>query len=125
LIDFENGLNSINQGNLLSYYLGKLFACSPIGEDGYYPHEKIREVIENKHYFSEELKSSYCTKKYNDRGVFSPSAGKNELEISKAYKNNADHLRLKYPNTATIYDDLALTYIHESYRERIDAEEKE
>jgi len=100
--------------------LGRLLAHSPAGSDGYYPCEPVRKVIEDND--NEDLLSSYRTEIYNERGVFSPSAGKEELRIANRFKENADHLAIKYPRTASIYYGLYKGYEDESKKERDRAE---
>lgn len=119
---FKDGLIKQDQLHLKGHLLGRLFANSPMGNDGYYPHEAIRKAIEEFEY-DEELVSSYCTEVFNSRGIFTPTAGKEEKEISLIYQRNANHIRTGFPRTAAIYDRLALIYSDMAQRERAHAEE--
>lgn len=113
-------LDDNKQRSLLSFLLGRLLAFSPAGEDGHFPCEAVRNVIET--YADERLINQYYTSIYNKRGVFTPSAGKSEKQIANRYKENADYLRSRWPQTAAIYDRLSRTYAWEAESERRDAE---
>ncbi|MGL5049920.1 MAG: hypothetical protein ACRC6A_12870 [Fusobacteriaceae bacterium] len=117
--NFKGLLEQQNQSYLFASELGKLFANSPKGKDGFYPHESIREIIEN---FSgivlEQLQRSYVLKIYEKRGVYTPNEGKSEMKLSNYFKENADRVRLFSPNTAEIYDNLSKSYKVESEREK-------
>ncbi len=118
---FKEILKQQKQEKFFNPILGRLFAYSPIGEDGYYPHESVREVIEE--IADEELNDAYVTAEYNKRGIYSPNAGVTEKEMSLKYKANADALRLFYTETAKIYDKLYDSYIRQSINERIEEED--
>ncbi len=113
-------LEQNDQVNLFGSMLGRLFSFSPIGKDGYEPCEAVRVLIED--YFDDRMLRSYESAVYNRRGVYSPSAGKEELRIAEAFRTNAEYLTLKYPKTAKIFYSLYYRYKRESERERTDAE---
>ncbi|CEO33248.1 S1 family peptidase [Paraclostridium sordellii] len=117
---FKEKLEDQKQLNLLGHELGRLFAYSPMGKDGYYPHEAIRSIIEELE--DESLRHSYIVAECNKRGVYSPDAGRTEKEIALKYKENAENIRWLYPETAKIYDDLYERYYHQSELERERAE---
>lgn len=116
---FKDLLKQQNQSYLFASELGKLFANSPKGKDGFYPHESVREIIEK---FSgdklKELQRSYEIKVCGKRGVYTPDQGKTEMKLSNDFKDNADGIRLFSPNTAEIYDNLSKSYKAESEREK-------
>ncbi len=124
LLDWIGGFKKLlaehKQENLFGYLLGRLLAHSPAGSDGYYPCEQVRRVIDDND--DDDLISSYRTELYNERGIFSPTAGKEELLIANRFKENADHLAINYPRTASIYYELYNGYVAESKRERENAE---
>lgn len=119
---FKEKLKEQKQSKLLGSVLGKLFAYSPVGKDGYYPHESIREIIEE--LSDESLRNSYEIEEHNKRGVYSPDAGKTEKEMALRYKENADGIRILYSESAKIYDNLYKSYYHESEVERRRAEDE-
>ena len=109
-----------DQESLFTVTLGRLFSFSPLGEDEHEPCEAVRKMIEK--YGDGKMISRYQTAVYNRRGVFSPSAGKEELKMAEKFKENAQYLELRYPMTAKIFYGLYETYKRESDRERTDAE---
>ena len=109
-----------DQESLFTATLGRLFSFSPIGADGHEPCEAVRKAIEK--YGDDKMISRYQTAVYNRRGVFSPTAGKEELRMAEEFKANAQHLEPRYPMTAKIFYGLYETYKRESDRERVDAE---
>lgn len=109
-----------DQVSLFSSTLGRLFSYSPLGTDGYEPCEAVRKMIER--YADDKMINSYMIAVYNRRGVYSPSAGKEEFQIAKKFKENAQILDPYYPKTAKIFYKLYEEYIRESDRERLDAE---
>lgn len=117
---FRNLLEQNDQSSLFGFMMGRLFAFSPVGKDGYEPCEAVRAVIED--YSDDEILSSYESAIYNGRGVYSPTAGKEEMQMAEAFKANAEYLNLRYPETAKIYYSLYDRYKRESERERMEAE---
>ena len=109
-----------DQESLFTVTLGRLFSFSPLGADGHEPCETVRKMIEK--YGDDMLNRRYQTAVYNRRGVFSPSAGKEELRMAEKFRENAQYLEPYYPKTAKIFYGLYETYKKESERERMDAE---
>lgn len=120
--DFSDILSDQKQSKLIGGILGKLFAYSPVGTDGHYPHESVRKIIEELD--DESLARSYVIAECNKRGVYSPDAGKTEKEMALKYKETAEALEINYPKTSEIYYKLYSNYIHESEAERRNAEDE-
>ena len=89
-------------------------------EDEHEPCEAVRNMIEK--YGDESLINSYQIAVYNRRGIYSPSAGRSELQIAEEFKDNAEYLAPEYPKTAKIFYGLYTVYKTESEKERINAE---
>ena len=117
---FRTLLMRNNQFHLFGHLLGRLLAFSPIGDDGYMPCEAVRITIEK--YADVKMISAYKTTVYNNRGIFTPSAGKEELKMANNFKETADYLAIKYPKTAEIYYGLYQVYFSESRNARECAE---
>lgn len=117
---FKELLEKNNQASLLGYQLGRLLSSSPAGADGYYPCEAVREVIEE--YSDETLIERYVACVHCDRGIYSPSEGKEEKNLARRYKENADYLSTLYPKTAAIYYELYDIYRDQAKHERERAE---
>lgn len=120
LEDFENSLTEHKQKSLFSSLIGRLFAYSPVGNDGYYPHEYIREVIEEK--LDTSMSNAYRAAEFNKRGMHIVDAGEGEKTLALRYQENADSIRVEYPKTAEIYDLISKGYFADAKAERERAE---
>lgn len=114
--ELKEGLDRNNQNRLFGMILGKILSASPVGQDGYYPGEAIREAIEM--FGDQHLENEYVASIYNSRGGFTPTGGDEERAMAKRYKENADAIRLKSPKTAKIFDQLYECYLYEADSER-------
>lgn len=117
---FRNLLTKNNQQSLFGFLLGRLWSFSPVGEDNYYPCEAVRTAIEN--YSDDSMISEYKVALFNQRGVFSPSAGREEKAIAERYKTAADFFKLRYPKTAEVFYGMYRRYMAEAEEERSRAE---
>lgn len=95
--------------------LGNLLSYAPNGSDGIYPHELVREYFETG--VSQIVVNGFVVGRYNQRGGHTPTAGAGENAIADKYRKDATILRMDYPNTATILDELVKTYSQESMYE--------
>lgn len=120
ILQFKQKLKDNDQSSLFTSVLGRLFSFSPLGNDGHEPCEAVRTMIEK--YGDEKLQTNYEICIFNRRGVFSPSAGKQEEFLARTFKENADHLCSLYPKTAQIFYNISDKYRLESEQERKDAE---
>ena len=109
-----------DQESLFSSTLGRLISFSPLSEDGHEPCNAVRRIIEK--YGDDNMINSYQIAVFNRRGVYSPSAGKEELLMAEHFKKNAEYLEPQYPKTAKIFYRLSESYSHESEQERMNAE---
>ena len=116
IAEFKELLRQQSQTRLFTHFLGRIFAYSPIGDDGYYPHESIREAIQE--YGDQSLGNEYVISVFNQRGVFSPTGGVAERELAKKYKKNADAVRVRHSKVASIYDRLSERYLYDADSER-------
>lgn len=118
---FKEELDIQKQSKLFKSSIGSLFAFSPLGTDKYMPCEAVRKVIEEE--FDRELMTSYIVAERNKRGVFTPNGGKTEHQLALKYKENAEKIRINFPNTAKIFDELYEEYENDSLAERKSAED--
>ena len=70
----------------------------------------------------QSLNKAYKIAEISKRGVYSPNAGKEEMEMSYHYKNNANRIRENYPRTAAIFDEISDNYKIQAIQERESAE---
>ena len=76
--------------------LGKLFSNAPAGEDGVWPNEAVRDVMEDLR--SEDISSGAHTGLYNARGVhWRGEGGGQERELADKYRAWADALQFTHP----------------------------
>lgn len=123
LEEFDNWISKTNQLAKENNYceshdivLGKILSYSPVGEDGIWPAECVRNIFEKPH--SETLAVHFIIGRENQRGVHTVTAGIEEEIIANNYKHQADELQLLYPQTAAILLRLSNAYHAESKAER-------
>ncbi|MFQ2049227.1 HigA family addiction module antitoxin [Aeromonas veronii] len=76
--------------------LGQLLANAPVGKDGVWPSEVVRDVMENLH--SEDISQGAHTGLYNSRGVHSrDEGGDQERELADKYRDWANALQFSHP----------------------------
>lgn len=117
---FTELLKRQGKGELISRLLGYLFAHSPVGDDGHFPHEFIRETIEN--IGDETLLDCYYCDVFNRRGVVHMTNGDSDFALAEKYRKEADFLKCIYPKTAKIFERLSNTYENSGKEIRNDAE---
>lgn len=106
--------------------IGHVLSKSPMGTDGFWPHEAVRKIIEDS--YNDDLHSGFEVAVINSRGVYSKSigeGGKQERELSRKYQTFADGLSLEFPNTSKIMKSLADSYAESAKREDLRAEDYE
>ena len=113
-------LDTNHQKEMFGYALGRLFAYAPKASNGHYPCEAVCQIIEE--YADDSVLREYRCELFNKRGVFSPTAGKEEKDIAEGYKENAEFLCIKYPKTADVFFKMSQSYEYDSELERRRAE---
>lgn len=103
--------------------IGQALAESPSGTDGAFPHEFVRDVIEE--LASPEIERGFEIRVFNNRGATwrGPTDG-GGLERAEAdsYKKYAETMGAAYPRTAAIMRRIADNYLGHAHREDISAE---
>ncbi len=102
--------------------LGQILAHSPVGQDGIWPFEPTREVLDRPEL--EDIRQGFVTGTLNKRGVTSRApdeGGAQERELAAQYRQHANALRTSHPNLATALDKIADFYEQKSKKEDIDA----
>lgn len=86
----------LDRAEIADVCLGKLFSNAPAGEDGVWPNEAVRDVIEDLR--SEDISSGAHTGLYNARGVhWRGEGGGQERELADKYRAWADALQFTHP----------------------------
>jgi hypothetical protein len=106
--------------------IGKMLSASPVGADGNWPAEPVREVLDL--FRSKPMLEGFYVGKANRRGVTTrmPGDGGN-LERSEAakYSGWAKAIASEYPHTAKALSELANNYEWQAKREDEDAERRD
>lgn len=108
--------NQIGYRRSFDYCLGRLFSYAPIGSDGIFPHEFVRNYFEC--FQTEKLLCGFLIGKQNQRGVHPVTGGMAEKEIANKYREDASSIRIAYPHTAAVLEKLADSYWQESLYEQ-------
>jgi hypothetical protein len=107
-------------------HIGRVLAYSPIGEDGVWPAEAVRNVIEISR--SEVMQGAIASGVLNKRGATwrNPhDGGEPEWGLAKQYHDWAEALRFKSPRTSAAVEDIAKMFEdfarrHDQDTERLD-----
>lgn len=98
--------------------IGQMLSASPPGEDGAWPHESVRNVIEAIE--GQHLIIGFRNGTFNARGVTSRGmleGGAQERALAARYRGWANAVRPQWPRTASALDDLARGYDRDAQRE--------
>lgn len=103
--------------------IGQVLASSPVGTDGVWPAEPVREIIEN--IGNARLDTGLHIGKINKRGVTSRGifdGGDLERELEKKYREMASAISTRWPRTARVLRGIADDYQQEARRHDSEAE---
>ena len=96
--------------NICKHVLGCILGRGDSGSDGIFPHEFIRDVLDE--YDNEEISSSFIVGKFNSLGVRSVGDGSDEKKRSDVYFEAARALEIDHPVTANILRKIAKEHLH-------------
>ncbi len=91
--------------------IGKILSHAPSGNDGVWPHESVRELIETVK--SRKMESSIVIECYNHQGSSFGSLKdftEKESEHAEIYKKQADKIKLSWPRTSALLMKIAYDY---------------
>lgn len=103
--------------------VGAVLAWSPVGADGYWPHEAVRDVIEGLNDVS-NIEDGFRVGRYNQRGVHHrnlETGGEAERALAQRYTSAATALKTRWPTTARFLESLARSYDADAKSEDRDA----
>jgi addiction module HigA family antidote len=96
--------------------IGKMLSCAPVGEDGVWPCEPVRDVLEDVQ--SESMLNGAHNGVYNSRGVHSrglDEGGSQERDLAEKYRNWGQALQVSHPFVSSkLLMGLAKTYDQEA-----------
>lgn len=98
--------------------LGQYLSTCTIGTDGVWPHESIRDIVEDIQ--SEEFDHGLLLGIINSRGFTTRSpfeGGVQERKLASKYKADADKIKNIYPRTASVLRNIAKSYESNADRE--------
>ena len=108
------------ESTYLLHYLGGILARSVDGADGIFPHEFVRDILEE--YHDDNLIEEIVCGKINTSGVRTVMDGVDEQRVADAYRKCAQPLEIVYPETAKILKSLAEYYEGLAKSDRLYAE---
>ncbi len=120
IVLFNNRLENQGQASLFYRKLGKLFASSPTGSDGLFPHESVREKIEE--IGNDDLINAFADSIICGRGVYNITGGKDEYKLGQKYGELSRRFSIRYPKTSKIFNIISRSFFNESEHERKSAE---
>lgn len=119
----RNGCAQEHRVDIGDQRIGMLLAHCLRGNDGIWPHEAVRTIIEE--YENEHLEIGIKVEHCNQRGttIRNPrDGGILERKLAEKYQKEADKLKYKWPRTAAVLRGIARDYIRHGVWEDISAE---
>ena len=126
-VDYESLSNWVSEARRLcaergraeigDNFIGHLLAKSPDGEDGLWPCEPVREVLELLGPGAQHIGNGFDSGTFNLRGVTmrDPFAGGNqERALADKYQQQASMMSSKWPHTAALLQRIVGDYQHEA-----------
>ena len=126
-VDYESLSNWVSEARRLcaergraeigDEYIGHLLAKSPDGEDGLWPCEPVRDLLELLGAGAQRIGNGFVIGKHNLRGVTSRAAfagGDQERELVDKYRRQASSMDSKWPHTAALLRRIADGYKREA-----------
>ncbi|WP_112662186.1 HigA family addiction module antitoxin [Microvirga flavescens] len=117
----RDACSELSRSEIGDVCLGKLFSYAPVGQDGIWPCEPVRDVMEDIQ--SESISEGAYTGLYNARGMhWRGEGGDQERELARKYRAWANALHYSHPFVAsTVLTNLAKTYEDQASREDAEA----
>jgi hypothetical protein len=111
----------LGRSEIADLCIGKLLSCAPVGNDGVWPCEPVRDVIEDIQ--SESLVSGVRTGVYNSRGAhWRGEGGDQERALAEKYRKWGQTIQVSHPFVASkLLMGLAETYDSDASREDTEA----
>lgn len=107
-----------NRVEVVDSQLGQTFSTFPIGKDGLWPPEPVRELLEE--LANERIESGIETGLFNSRGVVTRAiaeGGIQEREIAARYSSYAEAFKDDWPRTAHLMREMVRRYERDAREE--------
>ncbi|HUN86138.1 MAG TPA: helix-turn-helix domain-containing protein [Terracidiphilus sp.] len=116
------------RGAVGDQYIGRALSFSPIGSDGIWPHEAVRNIIEDMR--NAHMEKGMSIGVFNQQGVTSrlmTTGGTIERDKAKRYHAWSDATKIEWPRTSAVLKDIARSFEntarhHDDHAERVDWE---
>lgn len=93
--------------------IGKILSSCPIGADGIWPCEPVRQALEE--IASNDIAEGMRIGVYNSRGVtWRGKGGDQERDLAKKYRNWSKQVAFEFPYIANMLEDIARSYDHDA-----------
>lgn len=95
--------------------IGELLSISPVGEDGIWPCEPVRQALED--IASKDIAIGMSVGVYNSRGpTWRGEGGEQERELAEKYRNWSRQLAFEYPYVSKLVEQIARSYDYDAKR---------
>ena len=114
------------RGGIGDDFIGQLLSRAPVGDDGIWPCEPVRELLEQ--VASQNMENGFDVGTHNRRGVTSRGAfdgGGQERTLVEEYRRQANEIAARWPTTAGLLRRIAESYNREAQWHDRDAEERD
>lgn len=113
--------SNLSRADIADINIGKVLSNAPVGDDGIWPCEPVRQVLEDIQ--SEAMMRGMHTGVYNSRGVhWRGEGGDQERELAAKYRTWGQALQSSHPYVASkLLMELVRTYEAEANREDTEA----
>ena len=104
-----------DRGDIGDQQIGQILANAPVGEDGIWPCEPVRDLLDD--LASHHIGIGFTTGKRNLRGVTSRGifdGGKQERSLADGYREDAAKIAARRPFTAQLLRELADSYDYQA-----------
>jgi hypothetical protein len=118
----RNYLAEADRADVGDEHIGQILAASPYGDDGLWPHEAVRDLIESTG--NPRIETGIHIAAINRRGVTTRSlfeGGQQERAVAERYRHWEGHLASGWPRTARVLRNLAEDLERDAQREDAEA----
>lgn len=116
-------LSDSGRGSVGDEQIGEMLAASPVGSDGIWPAEEVRDVIDT--LGSSRIDTGVNIGRSNRRGMTSRGAfegGTQERALEEQYRKDADTIATRWPRTARVLRSIAEGYRSQARMHDLEAE---
>nr|WP_145403098.1 hypothetical protein [Paenibacillus xylanexedens] len=107
--------NECHRSMVVDNEIGGIFAYSPNGVDGRWPHEAVRDILESLE--NDVVERGLILELFNQRGVVTRSfseGGRQERELAANYDDQASDFQFIWPRTAAVLKQISQGYVRDA-----------